>query len=387
LEYLSVEVINRLGLTIEEFKLMSLKKPNNMGEYINLPSEVVVAKVEKDLEILNLESIENFPVKKDTYLFLRMSNFIKLFNKGHILPTSIFKQVYKPYTGQDLNNKHLLVWVFNAGIGDIVFQLTVLRLLKIKFPRLYITYAVPKDYIEFIKSINIVDNVIINIFEAKLLLTSDYHLHFEGLIRSGLGEHTNIYKLLAERVYLNNTLEELYPQFPPNPIYRKVWEIELKNRNIDEFIIINFNSNNPMRGASSNFKNKLLDKFKEKIIVFIDHPRNSYNIDKLIKGRDNCYNFSDLSKNLIQSVSLLSLAKLVISVDTGLIHLAAAVGTPTFGIYGPFPGELRVLSYPNSKFINGLCRLNKSCMEHDKFKCDYWNIDGPECYDNIDLCF
>ena len=53
-----------------------------------------------------------------------------------------------------------------------------------------------------------------------------------------------------------------------------------------------------------------------------------------------------------EAAVVLSNCKLLISVDTGLIHLASAVGTPCVGLYGPIYPELRMHPGPGRAVIS-----------------------------------
>ncbi|MEO5348904.1 MAG: hypothetical protein H7836_04585 [Magnetococcus sp. YQC-3] len=386
-EKLDTNTIARLGLSREEFQDMSKSKYNcTIEDFVELNQELVVAKINQNMSILNIEGYEDFPVKKDDLIVMRMINFIKLFHKNRVSPTNLFKRFYNTYRGEDLNNKNIGIWIYNAGIGDVIFISSVLRQLKIKYPRCYITMFVPQPYMEFVNSWGLANMVMSNVFHFKYFYNCDYHLNFEFIIRSKEGELFNCYYNLFRRSFLQVSVKEAYPQFPPDPAFRKLWINILKEKNIDNFIIVNFNSSNPMRCGSDKFSNNVLDMLKEYNIIFIDNKFVNDKIDKLIEGRSNCYNFTMLSGGILQSIALVSLARIVISVDTGMAHFSVGVGTPLFGIYGPFPAENRIATYPNTKWVNAYCPSGKgSCCEHDCFFCEYWDNNGPECYNNIDL--
>jgi len=65
------------------------------------------------------------------------------------------------------------------------------------------------------------------------------------------------------------------------------------------------------------------------------------------------------AKNLTASLSIRATAALIeqcaclIAPDSGLLHLSAAVGTPSVGIFGPIDPELRVGGYPLCRAISG----------------------------------
>lgn len=393
-ESLDVNTILKLGLKREEFQDFSKPKPSMPEDYIKINPEMVVAKVKENAIFLNLENVPRFPAKKGEYYLLRMVNFIQLYDKERVEPTPFFKKYYKPYTGEDLNNKSLFVYVYGAGIGDMLFQQAILRNFKIKYPRVFITFAVPINHMEFVKSWNTVDRVVPNITKVNHFLNADYHLNFEFVIRSKKGFEDNVYWNFSKRASIKNFGKcEAYPQIPVNPEYKRYWINILEKKKIkDNFIILNFNSGNLMRiprfQTQLNILNKLLEKTNYNI-VFIDEPKQYQEINKLIKHCSNskqCYNFCKKSENIISSISLTSLSNLVISVDTGLAHIAAAVGIPLYGIYGPFHGAIRVSTYPNTKWIDSDLDC-APCLEHDLAECKNSYKGHPICYDKYDTDF
>jgi len=386
-EQLDVEVIYKLGLTRDEFQEFSKPKPDFPKEYISINPEMVVAKIKHDAILLNMEKVDRFAVKKGEYYLMRMINFIQLYNKDRVEPTHFFKKYYNSYNGEDLNNKSILVWVYNAAVGDLLFQQAILLEIKKKYPRVFITFAVPTHHIPFIQSWNTVDRVVSNITQVTHFLNSDYHLNFEFVIRSKSGFEENVYKNFAMRASLDNHIT--YPQIPPNPEYRRYWTRIL---NDTKFIILNFNSGNPMRIPRPLFRKELLNKLidDDYKIIFIDKNEKEINdgINKLIRHSKNpkrCLNLSNKSVDIISSISLISLAKLVVTVDTGMVHMAAAVGVPVYGIYGPFPGHIRLSTYPNTKWIDNPDLNCSPCNEHDLSKCHNSKGGFPICYDQYDM--
>jgi ADP-heptose:LPS heptosyltransferase len=388
-ESLSIENILKLGLTKEEFEEFSNDKPNEVMDYVDINPEMVVARIKHDCKLLNIEQFKEFAAKKGQYLIMRMVNFIQLLDKDRVEPTPFFKKYYRSYKGEDLNNKSVLCWVYNAGIGDMLFQQAIIRHLKIKYPRMHFTFAVPQQYIEFIKSWGIIDRVIPNVFEVSHFMNADYHLNFEFVIRSKRGFEENVYKCFADRAFLKIGFHDAYPSIPTLPEAKLYWKNILKKKNINNFIICQFTSANKMRNPRPKFRGDILNKLiKEGYkIVFVDHPSKNEDINKLIKHSKNpkqCFNFTNKSDTLVTSAALMSMADLVLSVDTGAIHMAAALGIPAYGIYGPFNGYIRLATYPNCKWIDPIGLDCIPCLEHDLEACDNHSQGYPKCYDLLD---
>ena len=65
-------------------------------------------------------------------------------------------------------------------------------------------------------------------------------------------------------------------------------------------------------------------------------------------------------------------------------HIAASLDIPCFGIYGPFPGNIRLKTYPKAKWIDGI-RDCVPCYIHGHTPCPKAGSDGfSPCYDTID---
>jgi lipopolysaccharide heptosyltransferase II len=86
---------------------------------------------------------------------------------------------------------------------------------------------------------------------------------------------------------------------------------------------------------------------------------------------------SDQTQSLQEAAALIQSCNLFIGNDNGLKHLATAVSTPTFTIYGP--SDPASWTYPdphNHRFIKGFC----SCRGRQKGKCP-----GPVCLTSVSV--
>lgn len=52
-------------------------------------------------------------------------------------------------------------------------------------------------------------------------------------------------------------------------------------------------------------------------------------------------------------VAFVASAPLMVAVDSGLFHLAAALGRPTLGLFGPTNGPLMCMAYPDAHYLQG----------------------------------
>lgn len=58
-------------------------------------------------------------------------------------------------------------------------------------------------------------------------------------------------------------------------------------------------------------------------------------------------NLSHLISDFHDTVAAISLVDAIISVDTGIVHAAGALGVPGVALFGPFPPETHIADYPN----------------------------------------
>lgn len=302
-----------------------------------------------------------------------------------------FKNLYRPYTGQNLDDKSLLV-TRTGGVGDLLFIQPNLVYLKEKFPTCNIKFACGPQYQAMVETWDCIDEVLDLPFTVTQLINSDYHAVFEGVIeRCNEAKTSNAYNLFSKWLELNLPDEKLRPKQKPKEEkveecleILKEWDLENK-----PFIVIQIRASSPVRTPRPSFWINLIDKLTDRDfnILITDSPHQSENIEKFISGLDNkhlIFNFCEHSKSIDYTIAITSLSKLAISTDSALIHIAQSVGTPIFGIYGPFPAFVRLKTYKNVDWVEG--KLDCSpCFIHGQKPCPKSRGDYSPCYDTIDL--
>lgn len=295
-------------------------------------------------------------VKGGRYV-MSLGVFQQLWKHDHIVnmkPSNIkFKNIYKPYFGQDLTDKTLLV-TRTGGIGDLLFIQPNLIFLKQKYPTCRILFACGPQYQSMVNNWDCVDEVIDLPFPLEtMILESDYQAVFEGVIERCSEAHTkNAYNLFTEWLGTNLPDELLIPKQEAKS--EKVeyckqilnqWGLKEK-----EFLLFQLRTSSPIRTPSPETWKQVIDHLIKNgyNIVITDGKHNSDIVEEFINTLDNpekCFNFAKYSDSLDCSIGLTSLAKVCISADSALVHIAASLGVKSLGIYGPFPGKIRLTTY------------------------------------------
>lgn len=396
---ISLEKLYRLGISIQNFNTV-----NTLEDLRENPPNIVIANCKKDIRFSQNRFSEQTLHKKNNYV-MSTSIFMQLhYNEKtkntFLKPSEIkFNKIYKPYKGQNLDNKIILVFR-QGGIGDLLFILPNLSYLKQKYPTCTINFACGPQYQSMVKEWDCVDKVLDLPFNVNEIFKADYHAIFEGVIeRCKDAEHISSYNLFSKWLGLDLPNELLVPKQKPNEesVY-KIKEI-LKNLEIEEkdFIVLQIRASSPIRSPNPRVWVKLIDMLTEKghKILITDNPLVSYEIDDFIshlKDKDKVFNFSKYSEVIGDTIALTSLAKLVISTDSAMSHIPVSVGIKSFVIMGPFPGRVRLSTYPKEmcdwvdvKSIDGCTE----CFQHGTNPCKKaMNSPSSPCYDNLDydLC-
>jgi ADP-heptose:LPS heptosyltransferase len=390
-----------LGISIDNFQTVE-----TLDELRNNPTNIIVAECKTGVMFTQNHSRPQKLIKKENYV-MNAGVYGQLHyepqSKQEILkPSAIqFKKIYKPYLGQDLTNKTLLVFR-QGGIGDLLFIKPNLDYLKEKYPDCTIKIACGPQYQPMVQEWECIDEMIDLPFTVSQIFRSDYQLVFEGVIeRCKEAENTCSYHLFSKWMGLDIPDQLLIPKQKPNTksLENSLKILEEMNIKPKDFIIIQMRASSLIRTPDKTVWKKLVLRLIENQhkILFTDSPKKSGDIDLFIESlnlsdenKKNVKNYSTYSKLISDTIAMASLAKLAIATDSSLIHIAESVGTKSFAIMGPFPGNIRLSTYKNNDWIDAPSKSNCSpCFIHSQKPCPNSSLEGDSlCYRNLDydLC-
>ena len=390
---LSPTVLRGLGINRED-----IKEVIDLEELREYPPNIVIAKANKSLRFVQ-NHFKKQELKKKVNYVMGLGVYQQLhadpeFGAKFLKPATIkFKNIYRPYNGQDLDDKTLLVFR-TGGIGDLLFIQPNLKYLKEKYPDCTIKFACGPQYQSMVETWECIDQVLDLPFTLGELISSDYHALFEGVIeRCKLSHTVNAYNLFSDWLGLHLPDERLIPEQKPKEDKVQFCLDKLKEWNVDSgnFIITQLRASSPIRTPRpevwANIINELTDRGHK--ILITDSPRQQEMvqsfIDRYLTNKSLVFNFCKESLSLDYSIALASLAKCVIATDSALNHIAASLNVPCYGIYGPFPGHIRLKTYPKAKWVDAK-KDCAPCFIHGATPCPQAGSDGfSPCYDNIDI--
>jgi len=186
--------------------------------------------------------------------------------------------------------------------------------------------------------------------------------------------------------------EDLIPQQEPNAdLVEECMDI-LTNWGIrkGEGVVMQLRASSPVRTPSHAWWKVVIDEVNRRgyKVLLTDSPRQTESIDEFISLLENpsmTFNFCQHSISIAHTIALTSLAKGTIATDTALNHIAASLDVPCFGMYGPFPGHIRLKTYPKADYIDAQ-KSCAPCFIHGHLPCPKANKEGySPCYDNINI--
>jgi len=385
--------LRRFGLTEESIKLV-----DKIEDLRSDPPNIVIAECLKTANFIQNKFKQQTVKKKNRYVmglgvYEQLKYEPKL--KAKILrPARVkFKNIYRPYIGDDLEDETLMIWR-TGGIGDLLFIQPNLNYLKELYPTCEIILACGPQYQAMIEDWPSVDQLLDLPFPFQYLIRSDYHAVFEGVIeRCKEAKTTNAYELFTRWLGLDLPKDKLLPVQPVKQDKVEECKKILEEWNLEglDFIIIQLRASSPIRSPRLGLWGDIINRItkNDHVVIITDAPHYAKEIDflieKFVKDKDLVFNFAHHSKSLDYTIALTSLAKMALSTDTAMMHLAAALDIKGFGLYGPFPGEIRLSTYPKSRWINAELHC-APCFLHGHKPCPNSALDGtPKCYEQINL--
>lgn len=398
----SDEVTNRKFKKISNFSIRELgldrdtiKQVEKLNELRESPPNIVVAEA-----LRNITFVQNWfkeqTLKKKVKYVMGLGVFQQLYydsrlNKKILKPSPIkFKNIYRPYMGEELDDDTVLIFR-TGGIGDLLFIQPNLRYLKEQYPDCRVEFACGPQYQPMVEMWDCVDEVCDLPFTLTRLQHASYHMLFEGVIERCKEAHeVNAYNLFSRWLGLDLPDNLLLPrQTPPEELVLKCKEV-LKEWNLPEktFIVMQLRASSPIRTPRHEFWVKIIDALNEKgyPVLLTDNPRQAENVDsfiKMLKNQDMAFNFCQHSTSIDYTIAITSLCKSTFATDSALGHIAASMDIPCFGVYGPFPGFIRLKTYPKAAWVDAQ-RHCAPCFLHGHSPCPHASSDGySPCYDEL----
>ena len=284
------------------------------------------------------------------------------------------RRIQKLYYNQK-GKKTILVWRNTGGLGDIVMHSVIARRLKEKYPRSYIIYQVPEEYMvipqhnPYVDKVQVVESPFIDGgFDITVKLSNPCPAAvYESIKEPNIMKHR--IDLFLEAAGLDGGDRRLI-YWVEDDEKRKAEEF-LKEKKALEGIKIGFELRSAENRRDWKDWRKLAELIKKeiknsKIFIFDHDPKSAWK-----NGAINVcgWKIEDMTP-IVQKLDLL------ICPDSGLTHLAGALGTKILGLFGPTNPLMRLNSY-NADWI----WLEKTCK-----KCPCWYIfpcGGSKCIDAI----
>ena len=172
-----------------------------------------------------------------------------------------------------------------------------------------------------------------------------------GIIYDGLGTEIFVPEKINNKV--SKMLEAMIPQMETKVLIGMVPSAQWPGK----------------RWPASKFK-ELTKMISEKIncnIVIIGGSNDSF-CDEIAEVADNAYSLAG-KISMIESAVALSLCDIVITNDTGMMHVAEAVGTDVIGIMGPTSYEFGCYPYRSTSRVVELDMCCRPCSKNGKGVC------------------
>jgi ADP-heptose:LPS heptosyltransferase len=287
----------------------------------------------------------------------------------------------KKYNGQDLTDKSVLIWR-TGGMGDLCFITPNLRHIKSAYKNSKIYFGCGPRFKYGMMDHPHVDKLVTIPIDYELLEKCDYYLMFEGIIENNhQARGVNAYDLFqnafgfsgrfsdknpclgVSKAHLNKQ-NDLLSKFLAKRGYERskisVVGLGLRASHIIRTLPVSHIRAVAQSLASAGCVVSLIGSPSDRDVAnqlgMADHPMVFHQYENSGDYRDAIAHISEIDG--------------LIGPDSSSVHIAAAFGKPTVGIYGPFPSRLRIAYYRNcSGFdINIACG---PCFLHGVETCEY----------------
>lgn len=390
LKPITPQLLKKFGIPQESVQMV-----DTMDDLRKNPPNIIVAEAKKTFRFVQNFFKEQELKKRGKYV-MGLGVFQQLQYMGDsktkiLVPSSIkFSNIFRPYRGQELKEGDSILVFRTGGIGDLLFIQPNLKYLKEKYPGCKIKFACGPQYQPMVRGWDCIDELLDLPFTLKDLQSSTYHILFEGVIERCRQAHfENAYNLFSKWIGLDLPDHMLIPEQKAERMLVEDCRAKLKKWNVEEkdFILMQLRASSPIRTPRHEFWLKIVDELTDRghNIILTDNPRQADKIDMFInmcKNKNKVFNYCKHSLSIAHSIALTELAGMTLATDSAMNHIAASLGVKCFGVYGPFPGFIRMKTYPKAKWVDA-SRQCSPCFLHGQAPCKEALNEYSPCYDEL----
>lgn len=185
------------------------------------------------------------------------------------------------------------------------------------------------------------------------------------------------------------------PVLQPNP--QRVGRIKpildgIRKRTGKKLLCVNWRSRFPHKNAPANLFCGIVDAVSAdyEAVIFKDEKDSQGMQKEIDAAKAPIMNLSYLIRDYHDTTAALSLIEALISVDTGIVHAAGAMGIPTVALFGPFPPKTHVSDYSSVIAVQASYRgqnCHAPCLETHRgcVEVDYSPQRVSPCFQTIEV--
>ncbi len=304
---------------------------------------------------------------------------LSLFGGNCLQVINDFKDLPNKYNNHDLTNKKLLI-IREGGAGDLLFNTPVMKYLKEKYPSCQIGLACMPVYHTLFKSHKYIDRIFPHIFPLTEFVKYDYFITFEGIIESNPeASMVNAYDLFIKRYGIPETeIPVKIPNLVVDSRVQEFWKMTLNGSFTDKNIGYQLRASSPVRTLPPELSADIIRKLTLKgfKVFLLESADRKNDLARFVNyfQLTGIVDTSVYSTAFEQLAGIISLMDLFVGPDSSGTHIAAALGKPIVGLYGPFRSDLRLKYYKNAVGIDAMaqrCNQGRGCYQHEYKLCDF----------------
>lgn len=289
---------------------------------------------------------------------------VQLFNLKSIPAISLFDTIDLPdnfhvpelYDGsQDLHGKNILIMMLN-GWGDVILVQPALRAL---YEKAASTGSPPQITIgcNWINNfpypgVPYIHHVCPNIMTIRELCNFDILVNLIPVNYQKSPQHS-----MRDVYFRTMKLDDTYgghdsPILQPNP--QRVEKIkpfldDIRKKTGKKLLSVNWKSRFPHKNAPAELFFRIVHGLSHdyQAILFKDEEASRIMQKEIDETKMPVINLSSLIQDYHDTTAAMSLMDALISVDTGIVHAAGAMGIPGVALFGPFSPETHIADYPS----------------------------------------